>query len=150
MILCTIGTETSEQRNVAVNAGVISPLVALLESEHVELVEVVVKTLTNIVSGGCVLRDRVLKQGAITPLIELIKLHSNQVSNHSFLYFRTAKYYTSLIKLFLQNGLPKIISEFLFNCCVHEVDELEDMSIVNQLMLGLANLFQVDDDEVLS
>ena len=147
MILCTIGTETSEQRNVAVNAGVISPLVALLESEHVELVEVVVKTLTNIVSGGCVLRDRVLKQGAITPLIELIKLYSNQVSNHSFLYFRTVKY---LIKLFLQNGLPKIISEFLFNCCVHEVDELEDMSIVNQLMLGLANLFQVDDDEVLS
>ena len=71
--LCYISSESSEIKLALVNQRVLPPLLALLNSSITVLVSLAVSTLRNIASGGSNLRDRLLAEGIIAPLNNLIQ-----------------------------------------------------------------------------
>lgn len=71
--LCNISSESSEIKLALVNQRVLPPLLALLNSSITVLVSLAVSTLRNIASGGSNLRDRLLAEGIIAPLNNLIQ-----------------------------------------------------------------------------
>ena len=83
-IVCNITASTSSNCNIMVEKGIIAPTAALLNSPHSVVVLAAVYILTNVIQDK--LHNRVIVQGAITPLLKLIQPNSC-VWNQRYLTF---------------------------------------------------------------
>lgn len=84
-ILKTIGNITSgtfDQAKAVVSAGAVTPLISCLCSNQ-DVAEAALFALSNIIAYGPELRNCVIEQGIIRPLLSLIKSNTQDVSSFS-------------------------------------------------------------------
>ncbi|XP_046633775.1 importin subunit alpha-1a-like isoform X2 [Daphnia pulicaria] len=130
-ILKTIGSITSgtfDQAKAVVSAGAVTPLISFLGS-HRDVAEEALFALSNIADFGPELRNCVIEQGIIRPLLSLIKLDITP-----------------------DVTLLRLVTRALSSLCYsHKEESPLTVPVIQQLLTGLAHLsHHNNDDEILT
>jgi len=89
-IVCNISATTSENSKFLVEKGIIAPTVALLDSPHLVVVLLAIRTLANLIQDGPELGNRVMEEGAIASLLKLVQPNASVLNQRYItIYFES-------------------------------------------------------------